>query len=206
MDRLSGQRPERWAPQPRATRGCHVGPLRREPLTSASGLHQAAVRAGAGPGSACAAHELARRGAHVVIGGPERGCRGGVRHPLSPVNRGSSTSPTPRRSTTLRSTSTSSSNNAGIQRVSPIASFDPDAFRLIQRLMVESPFLLAARALRLEGWGRIVDTPASTGARERVQVRVHVTAKHGLRGRRQVTRSRLRPHGSSRFARSTTGI
>src|SRR4051812_23669623 len=33
-------------------------------------------------------------------------------------------------------------NNAGIQRISPIEDFDPEALRLILRLMLESPFLL----------------------------------------------------------------
>ncbi len=41
-------------------------------------------------------------------------------------------------------------NNAGIQRVSPIPEFDPEVFRFMQRLMVESPFLLTRAAARCD--------------------------------------------------------
>ena len=37
-------------------------------------------------------------------------------------------------------------NNAGVQHVAPIEDFDPEQFRLIQRLMLEAPFLLARKS------------------------------------------------------------
>jgi 3-hydroxybutyrate dehydrogenase len=59
-------------------------------------------------------------------------------------------------------------NNAGIQRVSPIEEFDPDDFRLIVRLMLESPFLLIRAALPgmyAKGWGRVVNISSAHGLR-----------------------------------------
>ncbi len=58
-------------------------------------------------------------------------------------------------------------NNAGIQRVSPLPDFDPDAFRLIQRVMLEAPFLLVRAALpgdvRPGPGQRSSTSPACTG-------------------------------------------
>ncbi|MFN8170183.1 MAG: SDR family NAD(P)-dependent oxidoreductase, partial [Candidatus Nanopelagicales bacterium] len=50
-------------------------------------------------------------------------------------------------------------NNAGVQRIHPVHEFPPDEWRWMQRLMVESPFLLARAVLpgmHERGWGRIV--------------------------------------------------
>lgn len=89
-------------------------------------------------------------------------------------------------------------NNAGIQRVSPIVEFDPDAFRLIQRLMVESPFLLIRAALPAmyeRGWGRIVNVSSAHGLRASPFKVAYVTAKHGLEGLSKVTALEGAPHG-----------
>jgi 3-hydroxybutyrate dehydrogenase len=89
-------------------------------------------------------------------------------------------------------------NNAGIQRVSPIEQFDPDAFRLIVRLMLESPFLLiraALPAMYAKGWGRIVNISSAHGLRASPFKSAYVTAKHGLEGLSKVTALEGGPHG-----------
>ena len=89
-------------------------------------------------------------------------------------------------------------NNAGVQRVSPIEEFDPEAFRLIQRVMVESPFLLiraALPAMYARGWGRIVNVSSSHGLRASPFKSAYVTAKHALEGLSKVTALEGGPHG-----------
>lgn len=89
-------------------------------------------------------------------------------------------------------------NNAGIQRVAPISEFDPDAFRLIQRLMLESPFLLIRAALPAmyeRGWGRIVNISSAHGLRASAFKSAYVAAKHGLEGLSKVTALEGAPHG-----------
>lgn len=89
-------------------------------------------------------------------------------------------------------------NNAGIQRVSPIEEFDPEAFRLIQRLMVESPFLLIRAALPgmyERGWGRIINLSSVHGLRASAFKSAYVTAKHALEGLSKVTALEGGPHG-----------
>jgi 3-hydroxybutyrate dehydrogenase len=89
-------------------------------------------------------------------------------------------------------------NNAGIQRVSPIEDFDPDAFRLIVRLMLESPFLLIRAALPgmyAKGWGRIVNISSAHGLRASPFKSAYVAAKHGLEGLSKVTALEGGPHG-----------
>ena len=59
-------------------------------------------------------------------------------------------------------------NNAGIQTVAPIHEFDPERWRFMHRLMVESPFLLIRAALPAmyeRGWGRIVNISSAHGLR-----------------------------------------
>lgn len=89
-------------------------------------------------------------------------------------------------------------NNAGIQRVSPIEEFDPDAFRLIQRLMVESPFLLIRATLPKmyeRGWGRVINLSSVHGLRASAFKSAYVTAKHALEGLSKVTALEGGPHG-----------
>jgi len=89
-------------------------------------------------------------------------------------------------------------NNAGIQRVSPIAEFDPEAFRLLIRLMLESPFLLIRAALPgmyAKGWGRIVNISSAHGLRASAFKSAYVSAKHGLEGLSKVTALEGGPHG-----------
>jgi 3-hydroxybutyrate dehydrogenase len=89
-------------------------------------------------------------------------------------------------------------NNAGIQRVSPITEFDPDAFRLLLRLMLESPFLLIRAALPAmyeKGWGRIINISSAHGLRASAFKSAYVSAKHGLEGLSKVTALEGGPHG-----------
>ncbi|GAA5208136.1 3-hydroxybutyrate dehydrogenase [Microbacterium kyungheense] len=89
-------------------------------------------------------------------------------------------------------------NNAGIQRVSPITEFDPDTFRLLLRLMLESPFLLIRAALPAmyeRGWGRVVNVSSAHGLRASAFKSAYVSAKHGLEGLSKVTALEGAAHG-----------
>jgi len=89
-------------------------------------------------------------------------------------------------------------NNAGIQRVSSIVDFDPEAFRLIQRLMLEAPFLLIRAVLPgmyERGWGRIINLSSVHGLRASAFKTAYVAAKHGLEGLSKVTALEGGPHG-----------
>jgi len=89
-------------------------------------------------------------------------------------------------------------NNAGIQRVSPIAEFDPAAFRAIQRIMLEAPFLLIRAALPgmyARGWGRVINISSVHGLRASPFKSAYVAAKHGLEGLSKVTALEGGPHG-----------
>ncbi|MFC7790293.1 3-hydroxybutyrate dehydrogenase [Microbacterium sp. MAHUQ-60] len=91
-------------------------------------------------------------------------------------------------------------NNAGIQRVSPIEEFDPDAFRAIQRIMLEAPFLLIRAVLPgmyERGWGRIVNISSVHGLRASAFKSAYVAAKHGLEGLSKVTALEGGPHGTT---------
>ncbi len=89
-------------------------------------------------------------------------------------------------------------NNAGIQRVSPLPEFDPEAFRLIQRIMLEAPFLLIRAVLPgmyERGWGRIINISSVHGLRASAYKSAYVAAKHGLEGLSKVTALEGGPHG-----------
>ena len=89
-------------------------------------------------------------------------------------------------------------NCAGIQRVAPIAEFDPDAWRLIHRLMLESPFLLIRAVMpgMIErGFGRIINLSSVHGVRASPFKSAYVAAKHGLEGLSKVAALEGGPHG-----------
>ncbi|WP_375383975.1 3-hydroxybutyrate dehydrogenase [uncultured Microbacterium sp.] len=89
-------------------------------------------------------------------------------------------------------------NNVGIQHVSPIPEFDPETFRLMLRLMVESPFLLIRAALPgmyRRGWGRVINVSSAHGLRASAFKSAYVTTKHALEGLSKVTALEGAPHG-----------
>jgi 3-hydroxybutyrate dehydrogenase len=76
-------------------------------------------------------------------------------------------------------------NNAGIQHVSPIEDFPPEAFHRILTLMLEAPFLLVRAALPhmyAQGSGRIVNISSVHGLVASPYKSAYVAAKHGLEG------------------------
>lgn len=89
-------------------------------------------------------------------------------------------------------------NNAGIQRIAPIHEFDPEAWRLINRLMVEAPFLLVRAALPgmyERGFGRIINISSVHGLRASAFKSAYVAAKHAIEGFSKVTALEGGPHG-----------
>jgi 3-hydroxybutyrate dehydrogenase len=158
---------------------------------------RALVTGGAsGIGLACA-HEFAARGAHVVIAD------------LNGAAASAAASAVGGEAWTVDLSDTAALddltldvdilvNNAGIQRVSPITEYDPDTFRLLLRLMLESPFLLIRAALPSmyeRGWGRIINVSSAHGLRASAFKSAYVAAKHGLEGLSKVTALEGAPHG-----------
>lgn len=89
-------------------------------------------------------------------------------------------------------------NNAGVQTVAPIEEFDPERWRFMHRLMVESPFLLTRAALPKmyeRGWGRIINISSAHGLRASAFKSAYVSAKHALEGLSKVTALEGGPHG-----------
>lgn len=89
-------------------------------------------------------------------------------------------------------------NNAGLQHVAPIQDFPPERFALIQRVMVEAPFLILRRTLPgmyARGWGRIVNISSVHGMRASAYKSAYVTAKHALEGLSKVVALEGAEHG-----------
>ncbi|MFD3545492.1 3-hydroxybutyrate dehydrogenase [Streptomyces sp. NPDC058655] len=89
-------------------------------------------------------------------------------------------------------------NNAGFQHVAPLTEFPPDRFELIQKVMVQAPFLLLRRTLPhmyAHGWGRIVNISSVHGLRASAFKAGYVTAKHALEGLSKVAALEGASHG-----------
>lgn len=89
-------------------------------------------------------------------------------------------------------------NCAGLQRVAPIAEFDPEAWRLLHRIMLEAPFLLIRAVMpgMIErGFGRIINLSSVHGVRASPFKSAYVAAKHGLEGLSKVAALEGGPHG-----------
>ena len=89
-------------------------------------------------------------------------------------------------------------NNAGIQRIHPLEEFPLDEWRLIQTLMLESPFVLTKAALPKmyeRGRGRIINLSSVHGIRASAFKSAYVAAKHGLMGLTKTTALEGGPKG-----------
>ncbi|WDH80024.1 3-hydroxybutyrate dehydrogenase [Microbacterium esteraromaticum] len=158
---------------------------------------RAVITGGAsGIGHACAA-EFVRRGAHVVIADIDAAAAAAAAEQIGGEAWAVDLSDTAALDD-LALDADILINNAGIQRVSPIVDFDPDAFRLIQRIMLEAPFLLIRAVLPgmyERGWGRIINISSVHGLRASPFKSAYVAAKHGLEGLSKVTALEGGPHG-----------
>lgn len=158
---------------------------------------RAVVTGGAsGIGLACA-HEFASRGAHVVVadfnGDAARDVAASIGGEAWVVDLSDTTA-----QDSLVLDADILVNNAGIQTVAPIHEFDPERFRFMHRLMVESPFLLIRAALPgmyERGWGRIINISSVHGVRASAFKSAYVAAKHALEGLSKVIAVEGGPHG-----------
>ena len=76
-------------------------------------------------------------------------------------------------------------NNAGLQHISPIESFDLEKWNLLLAVMLTAPFLLTKALLPGmydRGWGRIVNVASVHGLVASPYKAAYVSAKHGLLG------------------------
>lgn len=158
---------------------------------------RALVTGGAsGIGAACA-RELAARGAHVTVADVDGDGAKAVAEEVGGEAWVVDLSDT-QALDSLRLDTDVLVNNAGIQRVSAIQDFAPDDFRLVQRIMLEAPFLLVRAALPgmyERGWGRVVNISSVHGLVASPYKAAYVAAKHGLEGLSKVTALEGGEHG-----------
>lgn len=166
-------------------------------MSSALAGRRALVTGGAsGIGAACV-RELAARGAHVTVADVDGDGAKALAEEVGGEAWVVDLSDT-RALDDLRLDTDVLVNNAGIQRVSPIQDFVPDDFRLVQRIMLEAPFLLVRAALPgmyARGWGRVVNISSVHGLVASPFKSAYVAAKHGLEGLSKVTALEGGEHG-----------
>jgi len=76
-------------------------------------------------------------------------------------------------------------NNAGLQHVSPIESFDESQWDVMLAVMLTAPFLLTKLligGMYERGWGRVVNVASVHGLVASAYKSAYVSAKHGLVG------------------------
>lgn len=76
-------------------------------------------------------------------------------------------------------------NNAGIQKVSPVEDFPPDAWHDIQAINLSSAFHTVRAAvphMKKQGWGRIINIASAHGLVASPYKSAYVAAKHGIVG------------------------
>jgi 3-hydroxybutyrate dehydrogenase len=150
---------------------------------------RALVTGGASGIGAAISRELAARGAHVTIADLDADGAARLADELGGESWVVDLSDTPALDD-LRLDTDVLINGAGIQRVGPIETFEPDAFRRIHAIMLEAPFLLIRAALPgmyERGWGRIINISSVHGLVASPFKSAYVAAKHGLEGLSKVT-------------------
>ncbi len=161
-----------------------------------SGKRALVTGAASGIGLACA-EELARRGAHVTVADVDAAAAEGVAARLGGQTWVVDLSDTAALED-LRLDVDILVNNAGVQTVAALHEFAPERWRLMHRLMVESPFLLIRASLPgmyARGWGRIVNVSSVHGLRASSFKSAYVSAKHALEGLSKVAALEGGPHG-----------
>lgn len=165
-------------------------------MTDLTGRRALVTGAASGIGAACAT-ALAGAGAHVIVADLD----GAKAHAMAKQIGGEAWEVDLTDTAALADLSLEVEilvNNAGIQHVSPIESFDPAAFSRILSLMVEAPFLLMRAALPhmyATGFGRIVNISSVHGLRASPFKSAYVAAKHGLEGLSKVAALEGGAHG-----------
>ena len=89
-------------------------------------------------------------------------------------------------------------NNAGIQFVAPIEEFPDDRWEAIIALNLSAAFYsmkVAIPAMKVKGWGRIINVASAHGLVASSNKVAYVAAKHGLVGATKVAALELANHG-----------